>query len=169
MSPPADRRPGPAPYRLSDHERDEAVAVLGDAYAQGRLDHEEFELRMSTASRAVFASELDPLFDDLPLQAPHVVRAMPTQARPARSSRAVGTGQPSAASTRGAWPTRPFWPALYLPVVALVVVALATHLWLLLIPAFFWAKASRHRAWPPPSRLGHSTPRPWVGCGPGRR
>ena len=58
--------PDPPPYRLSDGERDEAIGALGDAFAEGRLDAGEFTARMQAASEATFATDLDPLFADLP-------------------------------------------------------------------------------------------------------
>ena len=57
---------GPPAYRLSDGERDEAIAALADAFAEGRLDAGEFSERMQAASEATFATDLDPLFADLP-------------------------------------------------------------------------------------------------------
>ena len=55
-----------SPYRLSDAERNEAIEALTDAYVDGRLGSEEFEERMTQASSAVHAADLDPLFADLP-------------------------------------------------------------------------------------------------------
>ena len=55
-----------SPYRLSDAERNEAIEALTDAYVDGRLGSEEFEERMTKASSAVHAADLDPLFADLP-------------------------------------------------------------------------------------------------------
>lgn len=68
-------------YRLSDAERSAAIAELSDAFAEGRLDAEEFEARMSAASQARLNHELDPLFADLP--GPHAVRAAPVTRAPA--------------------------------------------------------------------------------------
>ena len=52
--PPTDAGPTHA-YRLSDAERDEAISALGEAYAEGRLDAQEFEDRMAVAAAARFA------------------------------------------------------------------------------------------------------------------
>jgi hypothetical protein len=54
------------PYRLSDAERDDALARLRTAFEEGRLDIDEHEERASLAVRAVTSSDLDPLFADLP-------------------------------------------------------------------------------------------------------
>lgn len=52
--------------RLSDGEREHALATLQRHYAEGRLDDDELELRVSYASRARTRGELAPLFADLP-------------------------------------------------------------------------------------------------------
>ena len=60
---------GPGPdhsYRLSDDERDEALAHLRTALAEGRLDFDEHEDRSDTVIHAVTNTELVPLFEDLP-------------------------------------------------------------------------------------------------------
>ena len=70
---------GPAvrPFRLSDAERSEAVASLSEAFAQGRLDADEFEARMSAASQARLSDELEPLFADLPGPRPSALAPRP--------------------------------------------------------------------------------------------
>jgi len=56
----------PVPQRIGDAERDRAVELLREHMAQGRLDQTEFDERLSTALSAKTASDLDPLFTDLP-------------------------------------------------------------------------------------------------------
>lgn len=56
----------PIPQRLSDAERDEAVAMLRTHYEAGRLDEAEFAERMEAALSARTADQLPPLFTDLP-------------------------------------------------------------------------------------------------------
>jgi hypothetical protein len=51
-------------------EREQAVQVLGEHFAQGRLDPQEFEDRTTTAYAARTAGDLDALFTDLPRLAP---------------------------------------------------------------------------------------------------
>lgn len=55
-----------APVRIGDAERDEAVSALGDHFAAGRLNREEFDERADLAMQARFSTDLDPLFADLP-------------------------------------------------------------------------------------------------------
>ena len=54
------------PVRIGDAERDRAIAALGDHFAAGRLNTEEFEERVDQAIRARFNDDLKPLFVDLP-------------------------------------------------------------------------------------------------------
>jgi hypothetical protein len=58
--------PEPAPYRLSDVERDEALESLRTAFQEGRLTVDEHEERSTAALRAVTGKDLVPLFEDLP-------------------------------------------------------------------------------------------------------
>lgn len=58
--------PDPTPRRLSDTERDAAVAALRTHLAAGRLDAAEFEERMQAALAGRYASDVMPLFSDLP-------------------------------------------------------------------------------------------------------
>ncbi|HYO17357.1 MAG TPA: DUF1707 domain-containing protein, partial [Dermatophilaceae bacterium] len=110
----ASPRPAGVSYRLSDVERDEAIAALGDAYAEGRLDHDEFEVRLEAAARAVFASDLDPLFADLPRSRPAV---SPVASVPRRqgSARRPGHGGPPVGA-----------------LLVLLALAVVTHAWLLI-------------------------------------
>jgi hypothetical protein len=52
--------------RVSDAERDQAVAELSEHYQAGRLTLEEFDDRSSQALGAKTGSDLDRLFTDLP-------------------------------------------------------------------------------------------------------
>ena len=56
----------PRPQRIGDAERDSAAEMLREHMAQGRLTAEEFDERIDAALRAKLASDLDPLFTDLP-------------------------------------------------------------------------------------------------------
>ena len=70
MSEPAElQQPEPqrAPLpRIGDADRDRAVDALQVHLAQGRLDREEFDERLSRALVARTAADLQPLFVDLP-------------------------------------------------------------------------------------------------------
>jgi hypothetical protein len=69
------------PIRIGDAERDQAVSDLGDHFAAGRLDREEFDERADQAMQARFSTDLTPLFADLPVSKPEVPTAPPGAAR----------------------------------------------------------------------------------------
>ena len=54
-----------APLRASDSDRDVVAGVLAEAYADGRLDREEFDTRSATAATARTLGELPVLVADL--------------------------------------------------------------------------------------------------------
>ncbi len=72
MEPQPQQQPAPAQtsgvpaVRASTQERDAAVQRLQVAFAEGRLDDEEFDQRTATALRARTRAELDQLLADLP-------------------------------------------------------------------------------------------------------
>lgn len=69
---------GTPPPRIGDAERDEAVTLLQQHMAAGRLDEQEFAERMSTALTARTQADLDSLFVDLPGDKPgHVNHPAP--------------------------------------------------------------------------------------------
>jgi hypothetical protein len=78
--------------RVSDADRDRAIAELSEHYQAGRLTTEEFEDRSGRALQARTTADLADLFTDLPRrQAPmtgatatSTAPASPTRARPAR-------------------------------------------------------------------------------------
>ena len=51
---------------MSDAERDAVVTELGEHFQQGRLDHAEFDERVTQALAARTESDLSPLLADLP-------------------------------------------------------------------------------------------------------
>jgi hypothetical protein len=57
--------------RVSDAERDRAVAQLSEHFQTGRLTQEEFEDRSGRALQARTGRELSELFADLPHDLPH--------------------------------------------------------------------------------------------------
>ncbi len=63
--------------RIGDRERDEAVRLLQEHLAAGRLDQDEFDERMSAALTARTMSDLAPLFADLPGPRPSTEVALP--------------------------------------------------------------------------------------------
>lgn len=52
--------------RIGDAEREQAQTDLGEHYAAGRLDHDEYTQRLDQVWAARTRSELDPVFRDLP-------------------------------------------------------------------------------------------------------
>jgi TM2 domain-containing membrane protein YozV len=56
----------PDPVRIGNREREAAVRELGEHFAEGRLDPQEYEERASAAYAARTADDLAPLFKDLP-------------------------------------------------------------------------------------------------------
>ena len=111
--------------RLSDAEREQAAADLGEHYAQGRITSEEHRERLDQILAARTRRELGPVFADLP------GRYFPT-----RASAAV---QP--APRRAGWRRIP--PPLLILVAVLIVVTAVTHLPLILIGIGVWFLFSR--------------------------
>jgi hypothetical protein len=71
--PPEPRSPQPLPadlLRVGDAERQQAVTALGEHYAAGRLDQDEYDTRIQTAYAAKTRVDLQGLFGDLPEPAP---------------------------------------------------------------------------------------------------
>lgn len=59
------RSPQSARLRASDRDRDVALEVLGQAYADGRLDHTEYDARSTAATTAKVLADLVPQLEDL--------------------------------------------------------------------------------------------------------
>lgn len=57
---------GKPELRIGDAEREAAVAQLKDAYAQGRIDHDELEARLDRAHVARTRGDVVALVGDLP-------------------------------------------------------------------------------------------------------
>jgi TM2 domain-containing membrane protein YozV len=60
----------PDSFRIGTAEREDAVRVLGEHFAEGRLNSDEYETRVSAAYEAENRAGLRPLFDDLPAPRP---------------------------------------------------------------------------------------------------
>jgi hypothetical protein len=112
--------------RISDAEREQAAADLGEHYAQGRLTTEEHRERLDQIWAARTRRELGPIFADLP------GRTFPARAP---------------AASRPAPPRRTGWrripPPLLVLIAALIVVTAVTHLPLILIGVGVWFLLSR--------------------------
>ncbi|HEY8527938.1 MAG TPA: DUF1707 domain-containing protein [Acidimicrobiales bacterium] len=119
-------RAGRAPdVRVSEAEREEVVALLGQHYADGRLAVGEYEERVGGALQARTGRDLDDLLADLP----------PVPAAP-----------PVAAGPGLTWAqVAPYLPRI-LAVTAVVVLALGSGLWVLW---FLWPALALTRPRPP--------------------
>jgi hypothetical protein len=98
----------PGDLRVSDADRDQALAELSEHYQAGRLTLEEFEERSGQALRAKTARELTSLFTDLP------------------RDQAQTAGAVSVPDSRPHWPAARAWvTAATLSAVVIIVIALA--------------------------------------------
>jgi hypothetical protein len=70
--------------RVGDAERQQAAMALGDHFATGRLDQQEFDDRVQAAYAARTRDELQQLFVDLPEPAPFRAGSRPTAPGPER-------------------------------------------------------------------------------------
>jgi len=75
VSPPADDGQSPA-IRASDRDRDAVLQRVQEAFAEGRLDDTEFDLRMRAALTARTHADLDRLQADLPAEGPRTAPAV---------------------------------------------------------------------------------------------
>jgi hypothetical protein len=101
--------------RVSDADRDRAIAELSEHYQAGRLTTEEFEDRTGRALQARTTTDLAALFTDLPR-------------RQAPMTGATGAASTAPASPAKSWPARvPVAPVAILAVVA-VLALLGGHL-----------------------------------------
>ena len=100
--------------RVSDADRDRAIAELSEHYQAGRITTEEFEDRSGRALQARTTADLADLFTDLPRRQAPVTGATATSTAPARPATA--------------WPARvPVAPVTILAVIA-VLALLSGHL-----------------------------------------
>jgi hypothetical protein len=67
--------------RVSDRDRDQAAQVLQAAFAEGRLDDDEFDQRMRAALTGRTSTDLAELTADLPAAAPRPAGAVTTAGR----------------------------------------------------------------------------------------
>jgi hypothetical protein len=135
---PRPQQPLPADLlRVGDAERQQAVTALGEHYAAGRLDQEEFDTRIQTAYAARTQVDLQGLFGDLPEPAPF---------RPAADRPPVGwqDGRSARDHRRPAFPLIPVLAAIAI----FVGVSLLAHF--PVVPLLFlllWIGGGRRRGW----------------------
>jgi TM2 domain-containing membrane protein YozV len=67
--------------RIGTQEREDAIRILGDHMAEGRLEVDEYEERVAKVAEAKTNGEIRPLFKDLPAPYPAFV-VPPVQALP---------------------------------------------------------------------------------------
>src|SRR5215472_2853516 len=72
----------PPAVRVGDRDRDDVARRLQDAFAEGRLDDDEFDQRMRAALTAKVSTELDVLTADLPATAPRPAVPAPADGGP---------------------------------------------------------------------------------------
>ena len=103
--------------RVSDADRDRAIAELSEHYQAGRLSTEEFEDRTGRALQARTTADLAALFTDLP-----------RREAPMTGATATSATNTASASPAKSWPARvPVAPVTILAVVA-VLALLGGHL-----------------------------------------
>jgi hypothetical protein len=140
---PATERSSAEP-RIGDADRDRAVGYLQEHLAQGRLDAAEFDERMGQALRARTASELAPLFSDLPQPKPgqELTPAAGFTAPPWQAGQSV-TPSPPAAPTPAFEPEPPraliaisgvIWPLTVLAITFIPWLGWGNYWWLIFIP-----------------------------------
>lgn len=95
----SDNLPEQAAQRASDADRDRVIEILQAAAAEGRLDLDEFDERMSAAARAKTFGELTPLTADL--------RGMMTATTPAHTNEAIIRAHGSSPKREGRWTVPP--------------------------------------------------------------
>ena len=106
--------------RASDADREQVIDVLKTAFVQGRVDRDEFGLRIGWALASQTYADLAALTADIPAR---LARPRPPQpARESVSKKAVAAMACATAALIGLWPVMmmtPPWPHFVLPVAAL--------------------------------------------------
>jgi uncharacterized membrane protein len=120
--------------RIGDQDREAAITALGEHYAAGRLTKEEYDERAERAWAARTASQLMPLFADLPRPQSATRTAQPVPSRPAPHSAHPG------------WWAGTWMGPLLLVVIGLVVLTHLPVLLLLLLAWFFLVRSGRRRS-----------------------
>jgi hypothetical protein len=125
---------GEESQRLSNADRDQAVASLRQHYSEGRLTEPEFGERAQAARTAITRADLVPLFSDLPTVNPPVQTSLPPQAPYAAPDGSYQGHRPGGAA-------RPVIMAI-VPIIALALFIITGNLfswswswvWFLLVP-----------------------------------
>lgn len=129
----------PLPQRIGDADRDQAAECLREHLAQGRLSQEEFDERLSSALSAKTASDLQPLFADLPDPRPSTLQGVEPMStpwpayNPPPPSVPPAPSLPAVAPTANVPATNPSWATGMM-----VAAAVAWPAWLMLSFATGW-------------------------------
>jgi Domain of unknown function (DUF1707) len=130
--------------RISDAEREQAAAELGEHFAQGRLTTDEHAERLDRIWAARTRGELAPVFADLPGPYGPIAPSRPAPTRSGHWSGGVGPGRRG-----GPWRRGVPGPLLVVLVI-LVALTIATHLPLILAGVVVWflvVGRPRRRSW----------------------
>jgi len=126
--------------RIGDREREAAATALGEHFAEGRIDREEYDERSAVVWSARTAADLRPVFADLP--GPH--HAALGRARPALGPAPAGLPRRTSPTSSGGFRV-PLLPLLLI----VVGVAVLVNGWpVLLVAGLFWfvvVRRIRHR------------------------
>ena len=144
--------PDAVPQRLSDAEREAAVSALRAHFNAGRLTSEEFAERSDSARAARTASDVTPLFGDLPSPHPHYVEATqptwntyPGAASPggpsAYGTTSYATPEPGSPSYQSFTQATPTYTGTVLPRAGSQLPATTTDRWLGVAHAVIWPLA----------------------------
>lgn len=136
--------------RIGDTEREAAITALGEHFAAGRIDKDEYDERSAVAWTARTSAALAPLFADLPK--PHGT------APKAGDGGSAPTDRPGPARSRRPW-LGPFHVARVILVPLVVVLAVLSLIpWFVVAVAVWvgWMGLSRC-AWSPRRRWHHGT------------
>jgi hypothetical protein len=163
---------GQGRLRASHADREQVIDVLKTAFVQGRLDRDEFGLRVGRALASRTYADLAALTADIP--APLVRARPPEPARESVSKKAVAATASATAAWIGMWPVmmlRPPWPHFVLPVaVVWFVLAMAVPTgWLALLRDWLDKRAVRQFAPGLPPGAGGAASRRPAPAGPARR
>jgi len=158
--------------RTSCADREQVVDVLKTAFVQGRLDRDEFGLRVGQALASRTYADLAALTADIPAW---LATALPPKpAGESVSKKAVVAMACATAALIGLWPVmmlRPPWPHVVLPVALIwFVLAMAVPTgWLALLHDMLVKRAGRRSARGLPPGAGGAASRHPAPAGPARQ
>jgi Domain of unknown function (DUF1707) len=163
---------GQGRFWASHADRDQIIDVLKTAFVQGRLDRDEFDLRVGRALASRTYVDLAALTADIPARPPRA--RLPEPARKSVSKKAVAAMVCATGAWSGMWPVmmlRPPWPHYVLPVALIwFVLAMAVPAgWLALAHDWLDKRAGRHSAPGLPPGAGGAASRCPASAAPARQ